>query len=141
MKNWKDECNFRRIKDKDGVAIANVIYIDGEAIEVTNEVYEAYAQMGRRERYLEEQMNEIPHVSLEKLMEADVPIDVYTTGRPLPLKISLSKQRTNWSVYRFYTDCPKQWRSSRMRNGKPFSKYILRECPFANMPKKKASQQ
>lgn len=78
MKNWKDECNFRRIKDKDGVAIANVIYIDGEAIEVTNEVYEAYAQMGRRERYLEEQMNEIPHVSLEKLMEADVPIDVYT---------------------------------------------------------------
>lgn len=78
MKNWKDKCNYRRIKDKDGVVIANVIYIDGEAIEVTDEVYEAYAQMGRRERYLEEQMNEIPHVSLEKLMEADVPLDVYT---------------------------------------------------------------
>jgi len=83
MKNWKDECNYRRIKDKDGVVIANVIYIDGEAIQVTNEVYEAYAQMGRRERYLEEQMNETPHVSLEKLMEADVPIDIYT-NRHIP---------------------------------------------------------
>ena len=29
MKNWKDKCNYRRIKDKDGVVIANVIYIDG----------------------------------------------------------------------------------------------------------------
>lgn len=77
MKTWKKECNYRRVKDENGAIIANVIYMDGVPIKVSDQIYEAYSQMGRRERYLEEQMKKIPHVSIEKLLEADVPIDIY----------------------------------------------------------------
>ena len=78
MKKWKEECNYRRIKDENGVVTANVIYINGTAIEVSKEIYDAYAQMGRRERYIEEKIQKIPHISFEKLMDASVPIELYT---------------------------------------------------------------
>ena len=55
MKNWKEERNYRRIKNKDGEIIANIITVDGVDVEVTDEVFLAYSQMNRQERYQEEQ--------------------------------------------------------------------------------------
>ena len=54
MYNWKDTRNYRRFRDENGNVIANIIYVDGEEVAVSDEVYEAYASMDRRERYLEE---------------------------------------------------------------------------------------
>ena len=59
MYNWKDTRNYRRFRDENGNVIANIIYVDGEEVAVSDEVYEAYASMDRRERYLEEQENEL----------------------------------------------------------------------------------
>ena len=56
MYNWKDARNYRRFRDENGNVIANIIYVDGEEVAVSDEVYEAYASMDRRERYLEEHL-------------------------------------------------------------------------------------
>ena len=54
MYNWKDTRNYRRFRDENGNVIVNIIYVDGKEVAVSDEVYEAYASMDRRERYLEE---------------------------------------------------------------------------------------
>ena len=43
MYNWKDARNYRRFRDENGNVIANIIYVDGEEVAVSDEVYEAYA--------------------------------------------------------------------------------------------------
>ena len=45
MYNWKDTRNYRRFRDENGNVIANIIYIDGEEVAVSDEVYEAYLPM------------------------------------------------------------------------------------------------
>ena len=69
MYNWKDARNYRRIRDENGNVIANIIYVDGEEIAVSDEVYEAYASMDRRERYLEERDNDDKPLSVDALWE------------------------------------------------------------------------
>ena len=44
MYNWKDTRNYRRFHDENGNVIANIIYVDGEEVAVSDEVYEAYTQ-------------------------------------------------------------------------------------------------
>ena len=44
MYNWKDARNYRRFRDENGNVIANIIYVDGEEVAVSDEVYEAYAE-------------------------------------------------------------------------------------------------
>ena len=53
MQNWQKDRNYRKYKNEDG-AFRYLITIDGEGIEVTAEVYEAYSQSDRRERYTNE---------------------------------------------------------------------------------------
>ena len=48
MHNWKDARNYRRFRDENGNVIANIIYVDGEEVAVSDEVYEAYASLDRR---------------------------------------------------------------------------------------------
>ena len=45
MYNWKDTRNYRRFHDENGNVIANIIYVDGEEVAVSDEVYEAYLPM------------------------------------------------------------------------------------------------
>ena len=45
MYNWKDARNYRRFRDENGNVIANIIYVDGEEVAVSDEVYEAYLPM------------------------------------------------------------------------------------------------
>ena len=83
MKNWKDERNYRRIKNSNGEIIANIITIDGVDVEVTDEVFLAYSQMNRQERYQEEQRTVHPQVSIELLSENHVPTDLYIKDHEL----------------------------------------------------------
>ena len=45
MYNWKDTRNYRRFRDENGNVIANIIYVDGKEVAVSDEVYEAYLPM------------------------------------------------------------------------------------------------
>ena len=45
MYNWKDTRNYRRFRDENGNVIANIIYVDGEEVAVSDEVYEAYRRL------------------------------------------------------------------------------------------------
>lgn len=49
MYNWKDTRNYRRFRDENGNVIANIIYVDGEEVAVSDEVYEAYFLFLRRD--------------------------------------------------------------------------------------------
>ena len=79
MQKWQKSRNYRRVKDESCNVVANIITVDGGDVEVTEEVFLAYSQMDRRERYLDEQQEEHPQVSLELLTAHDVPIDLYAT--------------------------------------------------------------
>ena len=52
MKKWQEERNYRRVRSEAGEVIANIITVDGMDVEVPEDVYQAYAQADRRERYL-----------------------------------------------------------------------------------------
>ena len=45
MYNWKNARNYRHFRDENGNVIANIIYVDGEEVAVSDEVYEAYLPM------------------------------------------------------------------------------------------------
>lgn len=53
MNKWRRERNYRKIKDSNSV-VTYQITVDGETVAVTQEIYEAYSQMDRRERYQKE---------------------------------------------------------------------------------------
>jgi RNA polymerase sigma factor (sigma-70 family) len=74
MKNWKENRNYRRIKDESGAVIANIITVDGIDVEVTSEVFLAYSQSDRRERYIAEELEPGKLLSLDKLREDEVPL-------------------------------------------------------------------
>lgn len=79
MKKWQKQYNYRRIKDENDVVVRNLIFIDGEPVEVNEEVYKAYSSMARREVYQEKLLADTSPISLEKLAEKNVPIDLYFT--------------------------------------------------------------
>jgi len=93
MKNWKKDRNFRKYKNDDG-SYTYVISVDGENVEVSAEIYAAYAEGGYKmenmefaikcDRYLQDANGKavkdeygnyimLPEreVSLEKLVEED----------------------------------------------------------------------
>ena len=53
MQNWKKDRNYRKHKNEDGT-FRYVITIEDEEIEVNADIYEAYSQSDRRERYIYE---------------------------------------------------------------------------------------
>lgn len=76
MKKWQELRNYRRIKDENGVVIANIITVDGVDVEVTDEVFLAYSQADRRERYITEEVEDGKLLSLDQLLEERVPFEV-----------------------------------------------------------------
>jgi RNA polymerase sigma factor (sigma-70 family) len=53
MQNWQKDRNYRKYENADGT-FKYVITVDGEDVEVSGEVYKAYSQADRRERYCAE---------------------------------------------------------------------------------------
>jgi len=51
-KNWRKYRNYRRYKNADG-SFTYVITVDGEKVEVSEELYKAYASAGRKMEYME----------------------------------------------------------------------------------------
>jgi len=69
MQNWQKDRNYRTYKHVDG-SITYTITVDGKDVEVGAEVYRAYAQEDRRERYCAER--DIGRLlSLDGMDEAD----------------------------------------------------------------------
>ena len=72
MQKWQESRNYKRIKDENSEVLAYIITVDGRDIEVAEEVYQAYSQADRRERYVREEVEpgkvlSEDEVSLEKL--------------------------------------------------------------------------
>lgn len=75
MKKWQEERNYRRIYNEAGEVIANIITVDGVDVNVAEDVYMAYSQADRRERYVREEMESGKLLSLDKLLEDEVPLE------------------------------------------------------------------
>ena len=69
MKNWQKNRNYKRIKDKDGNVVANIITVFGQDVEVSDEIFATYAQVDRRARYVGEDMPAQHELSLEQFEE------------------------------------------------------------------------
>jgi DNA-directed RNA polymerase specialized sigma subunit, sigma24 homolog len=67
MQYWKKNRNYRKYRNADG-SFRCVITVDGQDIEVSKVVYEAYAQADRRERYCYEREEGLL-LSLERMDE------------------------------------------------------------------------
>ena len=72
MKKWQESRNYRQIRNQNGEIIANIITVDGTDVEVPEDVYQAYAQADRRERYLLEEQSAGKSLSLEQMEEDDL---------------------------------------------------------------------
>ena len=70
--SWRDKRNYRRIYDENGNVVANIITVDGVDVEVTEEIFRAYSQMDRRERYLSEDVPADKVLSLEQMIEDEM---------------------------------------------------------------------
>lgn len=75
MQKWQESRNYKRIKDENCEVLAYIITVDGRDIEVAEEVYQAYSQADRRERYVREEVEPGKVLSLEKLLEDEVPLE------------------------------------------------------------------
>ncbi len=69
MKKWQESRNYRQIKDGAGETVTYIITVDGVDVEVTEDIYRAYAQADRRERYLLEEQSAGKLLSLEQMAE------------------------------------------------------------------------
>ena len=79
MKYWKKDRNYRKYIDAGGI-VRHVITVDGVDVNVTAEVYRAYAQADRRERYAREREKGVL-LSLERLEEDNVQLGYLTDIR------------------------------------------------------------
>ena len=83
MKKWQEERNYRRVRNEAGEVIANIITVDGMDVEVPEDVYLAYSQADRRERYVREEMESGKLLSLEQ-MEEDALLPDYVGAETAP---------------------------------------------------------
>ncbi len=77
MKYWQKKRNYRAWKNADGT-FTFVITVDGQAVEVSPEVYKAYSQADRRERY-QEKLDEDLLVSLQWVEANDMKLEFFTS--------------------------------------------------------------
>jgi len=70
MNYWKKDRNYRKYPNEDG-SIRHVITVDGEDVEVSAEVFKAYSQADRRERYCYEREQGML-LSLDRMSESNI---------------------------------------------------------------------
>ena len=75
MKKWQKDRNYKRVKDKDGNVVANIITVSGQDVEVSEKVFAAYSQMDRQERYAEELLMAEREISWEYTREEGIHIE------------------------------------------------------------------
>ena len=94
MKKWQEERNYRRIYNEAGEVIANIITVDGVDVEVAEDVYLAYSQADRRERYVREEQFSGKLLSLEQMAEDDLlPDYVGAEAAPSAEEVALEREQ------------------------------------------------
>lgn len=78
MKYWQKQRNYRKYENADGT-VTCVITVDGQDVDVNAEVYKAYSQADRRERYQAEREEGLI-LSLDRLAEDEMQLS-YLTDR------------------------------------------------------------
>ena len=73
MQNWKKTRNYRKHQSADG-SFTHIITVDGVEVEVSAEVFKAYSQGDRKERYLAER-DTGRLLSLEQFNEEGITLD------------------------------------------------------------------
>lgn len=96
---WQESRNYRRFKDENGEVVRRVITVDEQDVEVSEEVFLAYSQAERRERYIEETERD-KVVSLNKLLEEKVALEKYTRDRVETVEEILLQQEEKSEVDR-----------------------------------------
>ncbi|WP_258106891.1 sigma factor-like helix-turn-helix DNA-binding protein [Christensenella minuta] len=76
MKHWQKERNYRKHENEDGT-LTHIITVDDQEVEVSAEVFEAYSQADRRERYQAER-DDGRLLSLERLAEDEMQLSHLT---------------------------------------------------------------
>ena len=95
MKKWQEERNYRRVRSEAGEVIANIITVDGMDVEVPEDVYLAYSQADRRERYVREEQFSGKILSLEQMAEDDLLSDyVGAEAAPSAEEEALEREQT-----------------------------------------------
>lgn len=82
MKKWQKDRNYKRVKDKDGNVIANIITVFGQDVEVSDEIFDTYSQMDRRARYIGEDIPAESEISLERTIEDGIHIETLENAEP-----------------------------------------------------------
>ena len=92
MKNWQKTRNYKRIKDKDGNVVANIITVFGQDVEVSDEIFDTYSQMDRRARYIGEDIPAENEISLERTMEDGIHIETLENAEPSAEEICIGHE-------------------------------------------------
>jgi len=76
MQKWQKNRNYRKYENADG-SFTYVIIVEGESVEVSEEIFKAYSQADRRERYCAER--DIGRlISLDRMDEDDFLLNYLT---------------------------------------------------------------
>ena len=92
MKKWQKDRNYKRVKDKDGNVVANIITVFGQDVEVSDEIFDTYSQMDRRARYIGEDIPAENEISLERTMEDGIHIETLENAEPSAEEICIEHE-------------------------------------------------
>lgn len=92
MKNWQKNRNYKRVKNKDGNVVANIISVYGQDVKVSDEVFTAYSQMDRQERYAEELLMAEREISWEYTREEGIHIETLENAEPSAEEICIEHE-------------------------------------------------
>lgn len=92
MKKWQKDRNYKRVKDKDGNVIANIITVFGQDVEVSDEIFDTYSQMDRRARYIGEDIPAESEISLERTIEDGIHIETLENAEPSAEEICIEHE-------------------------------------------------
>lgn len=92
MKKWQKNRNYKRIKDKDGNVVANIITVFGQDVEVSDEIFDTYSQMDRRARYIGEDIPAESEISLERTIEDGIHIETLENAEPSAEEICIKHE-------------------------------------------------
>ena len=92
MKKWQKNRNYKRVKDKDGNVVANIITVFGQDVEVSDEIFDTYSQMDRRARSIGEDIPAENEISLERTMEDGIHIETLENAEPSAEEICIEHE-------------------------------------------------
>lgn len=92
MKNWQKNRNYKRVRDKDGNVVANIITVFGQDVEVSDEIFDTYSQMDRRARYIGEDIPAESEISLERTIEDGIHIETLENAEPSAEEICIKHE-------------------------------------------------